>query len=618
LGDGDEQRRMTQAQILFDIADRAGAFAAGIDPRTGQSVAGLSPAAQLAAATSGLGGQIGQRLGSQEEQDRALRLAALQAAQGEFSAERAAARAAGGRERSLGSLYDIYDAEGNLVQQGVPIANRDEYDALIASVGEGARITPASTDTLSFDTTTLYGPDGSPVTIDTSTSAGVTRARELIDTEGFTTVAPTAGGFDTTTLYSPEGRPVTINTGTAEGRARAEELMTREGFTTVAPTEGGFDTTTLYGPDGRAVTINTATPEGRTEANRLLTTEGFTTVAPTAAEFDTTTLYGPDGRPVTINTGTTEGRAQADDLLRNQGFTAVEPAGGPSGEVINIQMPDGTTQSVRADDPRADALIQQGGRRVSTTAARVPSVLTDPTLMADYAAGTTSPEDTARVQAAIAENTRSVFNTETGRFEQPTITPLVRQAEEARRAADLPTVIAFGDEEAPPAEGAERERVLSELGGAAFGTAPFFAELANSAFALVDANAPFPAQQQGVDAVNALNQDALIAFREVTGGRTAQEAINQFQQILPTPARISGSPSSAASEIEQVINLFNANIQTARESLRTGVASASERQQLEQGILNAEAMVRSYGALLQGVRGGRTGTGTVDPAQFRR
>jgi hypothetical protein len=29
LGDGDEQRRMTQAQILFDIADRAGAFAAG-------------------------------------------------------------------------------------------------------------------------------------------------------------------------------------------------------------------------------------------------------------------------------------------------------------------------------------------------------------------------------------------------------------------------------------------------------------------------------------------------------------------------------------------------------------------------------------------------------------
>jgi hypothetical protein len=58
LGDGGEQRRLTQAQILFDIADRAGAFAAGVDPRTGQSIARLSPAAQLAAATSGWAGRL--------------------------------------------------------------------------------------------------------------------------------------------------------------------------------------------------------------------------------------------------------------------------------------------------------------------------------------------------------------------------------------------------------------------------------------------------------------------------------------------------------------------------------------------------------------------------------
>jgi hypothetical protein len=326
LGDGGEQRRLTQAQILFDIADRAGAFAAGVDPRTGQRVQG-SPAAQLAAAASGLGGQIGERLGSQEEQDRALRLAALQAAQGEYSAERAAARAAGSRDRALGSLYDVYDKEGNLVQQGVPIATRKEYDAVIGALGEGARITPARTDTVSFDTTTLYGPDGSPVTIDTSTAAGVTRARDLIDNGGFTTVAPTAAGFDTTTLYGPDGTPVTIDTSTAAGVTRARDLMDNEGFTTVAPTAAGFDTTTLYGPDGTPVTINTGTPEGQARADDLLTNQSFTTVAPTAAGFDTTTLYGPDGRPVTINTGTPEGQARADDLLTNKGFTTVAPTG---------------------------------------------------------------------------------------------------------------------------------------------------------------------------------------------------------------------------------------------------------------------------------------------------
>jgi hypothetical protein len=338
LGDGGEQRRLTQAQILFDIADRAGAFAAGVDPRTGQRVQG-SPAAQLAAAASGLGGQIGERLGSQEEQDRALRLAALQAAQGEYSAERAAARAAGSRDRALGTLYDVYDREGNLVQQGVPIATRKEYDAVIGALGEGARITPARTDTVSFDTTTLYGPDGSPVTIDTSTAAGVTRARDLIDNGGFTTVAPTAAGFDTTTLYGPDGTPVTINTGTPEGQARADDLMDNEGFTTVAPTAAGFDTTTLYGPDGRPVTINTGTPEGQARADDLLTNQSFTTVAPTAAGFDTTTLYGPDGRPVTINTGTPEGQARADDLLTNQSFTTVAPTGeiGKQYEAVDAQ-----------------------------------------------------------------------------------------------------------------------------------------------------------------------------------------------------------------------------------------------------------------------------------------
>jgi hypothetical protein len=233
----------------------------------------------------------------------------------------------------------------------------DQLTAEVAEIGGDFR--PSQfTDTLSFDTTTLYGPDGSPVTIDTSTSAGVTRARDLIDTQGFTTVAPTAGEFDTTTLYSPDGRPVTINTGTAEGRARADELISREGFTTVAPTEGGFDTTTLYSPDGRPVTINTATPEGRTEANRLLTTEGFTTVAPTEGGFDTTTLYGPDGRPVTINTATPEGRAEANRLLTTEGFTTVAPTAegfdtttlyGSDGRpvTINTATPEGRAEANR-------------------------------------------------------------------------------------------------------------------------------------------------------------------------------------------------------------------------------------------------------------------------------
>jgi hypothetical protein len=580
LGDGQEQRRMTQAQILFDIADRAGAFAAGVDPRSGQSIARLSPAAQLAAAASGLGGQIGQRLGAQEEQDRALRVAALQAAQGEYSAERAAARAAGGRERGIGDAYEAVDADGNVVAMEF-LSTRNDLEAFReANPGTTIRqsMGPAKTEFREVGGNLYDLTDRNNPRLVISGAAD----KDIRDIAG--SLVDITDPANPVVVFQAPDKP--------ELRAVGDVLLNvtdpaNPQVVYQAPGETKKDIRSLGGS-----LVDVTDP-----ANPQIIFQ-----APGETKKDIRTV---GGRVIDFTDPNTP------QVLYEA------PAEAPSGEIVNILLPDGRTRSVRADSPEVDALLQQGGRRVSTTAARVPSILTDPDLMSRYAAGTTSAEETARIQADIAENTKATFNSETGRFEQPTITPLVRQSEEARRAAELPTVITFPAEETPPAEGAERERVLAELGGAAFGTAPFFQELANTAFALVDANAPFPAAQAAVDAVGALNQDALIAFREVTGGRTAQEAINQFQQILPTPARITSSPGAAASEIQQVINLFNANIQTARESLRTGVATPTQRQTLEQGILNAQSMVRAYGALLQGISGGGGGA-PVDPAQFRR
>jgi hypothetical protein len=138
MGDGEDQKKLTQAQILFDIADAAGRFASGTNAQ-GQSVAGLSPFAQLGAATSGLGGRIGERVGELDKQDRALKLSALGAAQTEYNAEQAAARAAA----------------------------KDK-----------------------FSLTTLYGPEGKPITVNTGNDAGVAEANTLLES-GYTDVAPT-------------------------------------------------------------------------------------------------------------------------------------------------------------------------------------------------------------------------------------------------------------------------------------------------------------------------------------------------------------------------------------------------------------------------------------------
>jgi hypothetical protein len=138
MGDGEDQKKLTQAQILFDIADAAGRFASGTNAQ-GQSVAGLSPFAQLGAATSGLGGRIGERVGELDKQDRELKLSALGAAQTEYNAEQAAARAAA----------------------------KDK-----------------------FSLTTLYGPEGKPITVNTGNDAGVAEANTLLES-GYTDVAPT-------------------------------------------------------------------------------------------------------------------------------------------------------------------------------------------------------------------------------------------------------------------------------------------------------------------------------------------------------------------------------------------------------------------------------------------
>jgi hypothetical protein len=640
LGDGGEQRRLTQAQILFDIADRAGAFAAGVDPRTGQRVQG-SPAAQLAAAASGLGGQIGERLGSQEEQDRALRLAALQAAQGEYSAERAAARAAAGRSRGIGDAYEAVDAEGNVVATEF-LATRDELDAFrLANEGATIRKAVAPREAVLRDVGgTLY---------DVTNPAN---PRIVIPGEGPAPVLQNVGGtlYNVTDPANPqvvvpgEGpAPVLQNVGgtlyNVTDPANPQVVVPGEGPAPVLQNVGG----TLYNVTDPANPQVVVPGEGPAP---VLQNVGGTLYNVTDPANPQVVIAGQPDRdirefggnmiditdpanPVVVMQGqpdrdirTVEGRVLDFTDPANPTVLYEAPAQAAAPDIRSLQIGTGPVQNFDVSTPEGAAAYrtasaQPGARVVTDSAARTADPLVSPDVMSAYAAGTLPPDEEARVQALIAENTQSVFNSQTGQFEQPTITPLVRQAEEARRTAGLSTVLAFPEEGPAPDGGAERERVLTELGGSAFGTVPFFQELANAAFAFVDANAPFPEAQEGVDAVAALNQDALIAFREATGGRTAQEAVNAFAEILPTPALIRGSPAGAASEIRQVVNLFNAQIETGQRALQTGVALPSERQRIEQGILSAQAMVRAYQALLQGIERASSGSG-VDPAQFRR
>ena len=713
LGDGGEQRRLTQAQILFDIADRAGAFAAGVDPRTGQSIARLSPAAQLAAATSGLGGQIGERLGSQEEQDRALRLAALQAAQGEFSAERAAARAAAaaGRDRGVGTFYDLRDSEGNLVRR-VPVSNRGELDRLIAEAAEiGGDFRPSqfeATGLTDEDYFTKFGmtraefgalpvedqrrlqglapelgadvkgiprdvfdrlsPENQQRVILGDTSPGAVNGipRDIFNTLSQADqqkilgtapeAAPDVKGIPAAVFstLSPEDQRRVILGDTSPGSVNG---IPRDIFNTLSPADQQkiLGTAPEAAPDIKgipAAVFSTLSPEDQRRVLVGDTSPGsvngiprdiFNTLSPadqqkilgtapeTAADVKGiprdvfNTLSAEDQRRVLVG-DTSPGAVNG---IPRDIFNTLSPADqqkilgtaqeAPSGEFIKIRMPDGREETVRSDSPEADRLTALGGQRVAITAAPTEDLLTNPDIMDAYAAGTLDRDRTLQVQAQIAEQSRMVFNPETGENERRLLTPVVLQSEEARRARGDTTAITFAEEGEPAASLDEGLARLEQFGGAAFGTATFVLNLGNKVAAFFDANAPFPVQQEGINAVTALNEAAKLAYRDMTEGRPAQDAVDQFAANFPVPARISGSPDTAASEIRAQIDIWNREMAQSEEALRSGILSPSQRATVQAGLVASRDMIRSYEAVLQGIeRRGSGGTGTVDPAQFRK
>ncbi len=85
---GASDKDAMRAAMLFDIAQTALGYAGNVGPQ-GQPLRG-SQAARLAAATSALPGQIGARLTAQQQQDQAVRLAALQAAEKDIQSIREA------------------------------------------------------------------------------------------------------------------------------------------------------------------------------------------------------------------------------------------------------------------------------------------------------------------------------------------------------------------------------------------------------------------------------------------------------------------------------------------------------------------------------------------------
>jgi hypothetical protein len=569
LGDGGEQRRLTQAQILFDIADRAGAFAAGVDPRTGQSIARLSPAAQLAAATSGLGGQIGERLGSQEEQDRALRLAALQAAQGEFSAERAAARAAAaaGGSRGIGDAYEAVDRETGQVIATEFLATQAQMDAFRLA-NEGAIVRKAVAPSTDFDTTTLWGEDGQPVSFVTSTAGGRDEAGAALASGEFTAVAPPAPG-DQVVLLNPRNLEDSLvaEAGTAEynqalrmGFRTAEDIEAQRKLTTPEGETPDLVSFEIPGVDGALPTtevVDRASPAGQTRISKLLQIPGVREITNTAATttpvFENVALLDA----IATGTATRQQRAVFDNAVLNPPLT-VDPN---TGETIAGQLPPMVLEAIARAylDGRQIPLDPQDARLERYVSAILEEQATPE--------GETASVGETAVEDAVGNIALQI--------PVPEGVPEPEYLAEVRRDAEL-----------------------------AYGSVATAKNFINTILGVIPGmNVPAPRTQQITRYLTSMNVDTEAQYRIFLGDRPAESAIQIFRNTLPTPGSFFQSPSDAAARARATIGFMQEARERAIVELQRRDLPQNRRTQLEAAIINAEAGMRGYRAIIEGIRG---------------
>jgi len=114
LGTDQGQKDLSKANIMFDIARRGLSYAGGVNPDTGQSMAGSSPVAQFAQAAASLPTTVSTELAKRSQQDQAVKLAALQGAQGQYQARLKSAL----ETFELGEGETLFNAQGEVIAEG--------------------------------------------------------------------------------------------------------------------------------------------------------------------------------------------------------------------------------------------------------------------------------------------------------------------------------------------------------------------------------------------------------------------------------------------------------------------------------------------------------------------
>ena len=551
----DEQRKMTQAQMLFDIAQGGLIFASGA------AKPGGSPAEQLAASFVQPLGNIGARAGefqkvkdAQRAQKRQLDLAALQSSGSLFAAERAQQLKSG--DEGLDKLYNVYDQDGNLIVGGQPITRSSWLAIQEQNPGAQLREVPVA-------------KDASPISL--------SEGSVLVDTFG--NVLARNQGTGRTTLSS--GQKVFDAAGNVMFENKGDQEMTVHN---VDGTLVGFDpktrtTSVLFQGDKNQI----VTVEGQIYAVNPRTNETSLLASVANQEPDYRVLRDTrNGLTTFIDISTAEGAARIAEAnaANEQAGTTVFTIGTVSAD----STPQAKAYRIEGVGVR---LSYDGGRTFVTEGENGPQIRT-------------MPSDAQPLSDTIAADIASRQRIQ-----------LMAGNQLAQMDEQLGLISRGGDAGNPTAlSSAEAGFIRDAMRAARDGTGPYagFAVFLDRTFAGAipaarDAFQNTQANRQFLRGLTILGRSALVV-----NPRFPVAEMEKVGALFPDPEAFFTNPETEANKLVELKNLALAQQRANLQALQTGIEDAGTRQSVMANNFEIERLL----GLLQTVPTGAIGP-RLDP-----
>jgi hypothetical protein len=219
----------------------------------------------------------------------------------------------------------------------------------------------------------------------------------------------------------------------------------------------------------------------------------------------------------------------------------------------------------KLDLERAAARLTRLG---TSTEARITTLLSDPESLAKYAAGTMKPEDTLEFNQAIAyyNAPKQVWNEKEKKFVLSPGNPLSNELMSSIRIRQenkltIPNIKldqATSDAVTPK----PKEEVVSSImagikdPSVAFGTEGQLKSVANTVAEIFFFGAPYKAEKSAIAGAKALNTKFVQVFQRSAELRDSVMQLNLLKDLTPTPASMFTGPESAGEDVTRLLGMI--------------------------------------------------------------